>query len=86
MKELHRSEIIRFSKGETASIQGATLQGLYRLIQYKGEPMKTDDARYNGHKVLDIGRGEYVGIIRTGHAERFYPCVIKCLLLTTINN
>jgi hypothetical protein len=85
MKTTNHTEILNFASGAQNSIRGQKLAGLFRLIQAKGKPMETDDEKLNGVKVLNIDNGFYFGLIRTGAKDKFYPCVIKSILLTTNN-
>ncbi len=68
-----------------AEMQGDKLKALYTLIQRKGEPIKSNDDLLNGLKALQISECEYVAIKRTGRNETFYPCVLKTILLTSLN-
>lgn len=65
------------------------MQALYRLIQHKGEPIKTSDTRMNGVNALEYSEGQYIAMIRTATQQAikqgsFYPCAIQIIQLTKL--
>lgn len=66
-------------------MQGNKLISLYRLIQIKGEPIKSNDEKINGVKALQISENEYIGMIKTSFKKDcFFPCKLKTILLTNL--
>jgi len=65
-------------------VQGDKLIAIYKLIQKRGEPIKTADKLLNGAKALEIRKGEYIAMIRTGAKDKFYPCSLRTILLTDL--
>jgi len=64
---------------------GDKLTAIYRLIQKRGEPIRTTDPNLKGVKALEFGDGEYIAMKRTGYKTgSFYPCAIKTILLTIL--
>jgi hypothetical protein len=65
--------------------QGEKLKAIYKLIQKKGEPIKTSDPILNGVKALEFADGEYLAMKKTSIRKgSFYPCAIKTILLTKL--
>lgn len=64
--------------------QGDKLKAIFRLIQKRGEPIKSNDKRFHDLKALEFGPGEYIAMKRTGPTDKFFPCAIKTILLTTL--
>lgn len=59
-------------------INGTKLHALYRLIQKKGEPIKSNDKNLAGVKCLEFDKGEYVAIIHTPFKKGcFFPCKLR---------
>ena len=74
-----------FVEGRKRSdMQGTRLNALFRLIEKKGEPIKSEDVRFNGVKALQISECEYVAIKRTGPLHSFFPCALQSILLTKL--
>ena len=72
--------------GDNSRIQGIKLNALFNLIQKKGEAMKTKDKKLNGVKVIDYGKGEYVGFLHTSYKNgEFFPCKLQTISLTELN-
>jgi len=66
-------------------VQGDKLTAIYKLIQKRGEPIRTTDPNLKGVKALEFGDGEYIAMKRTGYKTgSFYPCAIKTILLTIL--
>jgi inosine/xanthosine triphosphate pyrophosphatase family protein len=85
IKEQNKIDINLFAfGGQPPKMQGTKLHALYKLIQSKGEPIISDDAKLNGVKALLFKPGEYVAIIHTPIKETFYPCMLKTILLTDL--
>lgn len=64
---------------------GTRLQALYRLIQYKGEPMQTTYEKMQGVKVLKISECEYIGFLHTPMKKNsFFPCKLQTIFLKTL--
>jgi len=71
--------------GDNSRIQGQKLNALFNLIQKKGEPMKTQCKKLNGVKVIDYGKGEYIGFIHTPYKKDcFFPCKLETVSLTEL--
>ena len=63
-------------------IQGKRMEALYSLIQKKGNPIESEEAKYNGIMALEFSKGEYIAIKRIGEKENsFFPCAIRTLYL-----
>ena len=63
-------------------IQGMRLSALYRMIQEKGEPIESDDEKYNGIMALEFSKGEYIAIKVIGEKKgSFFPCAIRTIYL-----
>jgi hypothetical protein len=67
-----------------SEVQGDKLKAIYRLIQSKGEPIKTEREELNGVKAYQFADGEYIAMKRTGPKDTFYPCALKTILLTDL--
>ena len=68
-----------------SDMEGMSVQALFRLIQKKGEPIKSEEPKYNGVKAYEFANGEFIAIKRTaGPKDKFYPCAIQIILLTTL--
>ena len=66
-------------------ITGTKLEALYKLIQTKGETMRTKDEQLKGVKCLQYSSGEYVAIIHTPTQKgKFFPCMIKTVHLAEL--
>ncbi len=66
-------------------VQGDKLKAIFRLIEKRGEPIKTTDPKLSDLKALEFGDGEYIAMKRTGYKTgSFYPCAIKTILLTNL--
>jgi len=66
-------------------VHGDKLKAIFRLIEKRGELIKTNDPSISELKALEFGDGEYIAIKRTGPKNgNFYPCAIKTVLLTTL--
>jgi hypothetical protein len=82
IKESNRWKIHDFLLGR--SRPDLNIQALYRLIQKKGEPIKTSDERLNGVNALKYSDTEYIAIVRTPLTQSrgsFYPCKIHTFKL-----
>ena len=79
--------ICDFARGTNRpEMQGTKLKALYTLIQKKGEPIQANMKNLNGVKALKISECEYVAMIRTEMKENsFYPCKLKTILMTSLN-
>ena len=85
IKEQNYYAIKDFVEGRKRSdMQGTKLQALFRLIEKKGEPIKSEDVRFSGVKALQISDCEYVAIKRTGSLHSFFPCALQSILLTKL--
>ena len=73
-----------FAHSRTGDIEGSRLIALYKLIQKRGEPIKSNDPRFDGVKALCFSEGEHIAMKRTGPTDKFYPCAIKTILLTEL--
>lgn len=62
-------------------IQSMRLMALYSLIQKKGDPIETEEAKYNGIMALEFSKGEYIAIKKIGDNGKFFPCVIRTIYL-----
>jgi len=72
-------------RNEQKRLQGNKLIALYRLIQKKGEPIKTNDINLKGVKALEFSKGEYVAMIHTPIKKGFfYPCKLKTIHLQSL--
>lgn len=65
-------------------MQGNKLKALFKLIEKRGEPIKTKEESLKGLKALQIRQGEWVAIKRTAMCANFYPCQLKTYLLTQL--
>ena len=78
-----------FASGQHRSeMQGTKLAAVYKLIQKKGEPMQCkDNETLHGVKALQISDCEHIAMIRTSFNNKgFYPCKLKTILLTCLND
>lgn len=81
-----------FADGTSNGMEGDKLMALYRLIQKKGDPIKTDERNLDGIKALEFGLGEYIAIKKTSFSKPagllnnkpFFPCMIQTFFLTNI--
>ena len=69
-------------------VQGTKLRAIYKLIQSKGEPIKSERKDLDGAKAIEIAKGEYLSMIRIAvgatRDSHFYPCAIRTILLTEL--
>ena len=63
---------------------GKTIQALYKLIQTKGEPIQSEDKKYNGVMCLKFYKGQYIALKRSGGNDKFYQCAITKLFIKDI--
>jgi len=84
IKPIHRIGIEQIAKGYPTNIVGSKLIALYNLIQKKGEPMVSEDKRYNGVKVIWYSKTDGVGFIRQSTGKSFFPCVLRTIQITKL--
>ncbi len=67
-------------------LQGAKLEALYRLIQWKGKIIDCrPDQSFYGIKVLEYADDDFIGFIRTGFSKTvFFPCKLEIVALRTL--
>jgi hypothetical protein len=66
-------------------ITGNKLIALYKLIQKKGEPIKTNDKELKGVKVIEYKKDNFIAMIHTPlKKDSFYPCKLKKIVLTSL--
>lgn len=70
------------ASAQSIAMTGLSVQALYRLIQRKGEPVKSDAKHVHGLLALPIAEGEWIAIKRIAVNKNFYPCVLHTYLLT----
>lgn len=71
--------------GDNSRIQGTKLNALFNLVQKKGEPMQTENKKLKGVKVINYGKGEYIGFIHTPFKDKnFFPCKLQTVSLTEL--
>lgn len=86
IKERNQWSIRDFATRQlTRDIQGTKLQALYKLIQMKGEPIKSEDAKLNGVMALRFSERELIAIKKTPiKPDSFYPCMMQTYILTLL--
>jgi hypothetical protein len=67
------------------AIQGTKLEALFNLIQKKGETVTEGEKTVLNQKALEIQKGTFLMMIRTGSKSNFFPCSIKSYILTEEN-
>lgn len=61
------------------------VEALYRLIQLKGEPVKSNSKDFDGLKALRISEFEYITINHVPvYPDSFFPCMLRTTILTTL--
>jgi len=66
---------------------GKRIEAIYKLIQSKGTPIKSDftgKENFNGVMCYEIEEGEYIAIKKTGSKDSFFPCSIQLLSITDL--
>ncbi len=74
-----------FMLANNKRITGSKLIALYKLIQKKGEPLKTNDQVLKGVKALEYKKGSFIAMIHTPlKKDSFYPCKLKKVALQVL--
>jgi hypothetical protein len=68
-----------------SEVHGNKLKAIYKLIQKRGEPIKTNDPKIEGVMALEFGDGEYIAMKKTSYKKgHFFPCAIKTIHLKSL--
>jgi hypothetical protein len=74
-----------FMLANDTRMTGNKLIALYKLIQKKGEPIKTNDENLKGVKALEYKKDNFIAMIHTPFKKGcFYPCKLKKIVLTVL--